>query len=216
MIDDILYKTEKIAKEAEKIGKTAIIIPPGSGILIHRITDGLKKRGINYFSTSTDFKISQHRYANMLIIITALYAGNSEIEFSTEEYIQMISLVLGINKIKANNIFRENDANMLIIITALYAGNSEIEFSTEEYIQMISLVLGINKIKANNIFRENETLLKTTALENNELESIYCESREIIFDNFLGNIEDKSIEMDEENIEINKKDINNSVKMYIT
>ena len=165
MIDDILYKTEEIAKEAEKIGKTAIIIPPGSGILLHRITDGLKKRGINYFSTSTDFKISQHRYANMLIIITALYAGNSEIEFSTEEYIQMISLVLGINKIKANN-----------------------------------------------IFRENETLLKTIVLENTEFESVYCKSREITFDNFLGNIEDKSTEMDEENIEINKKDINNSVE----
>ena len=31
MIDDILYKAEEIAKNPKKIGKTAIIIPPGSG-----------------------------------------------------------------------------------------------------------------------------------------------------------------------------------------
>ena len=158
MIEDILYKSEEIAKDSKKIGKTAIIIPPGSGILLHRITDALQKRGIKYFSTITDYKISQYRYANLLIIIAALYAGNSEIEFSTEEYIQMISLIFGINKIKANK-----------------------------------------------IFRENETLLKSTILENSELDKIYAESREIIFDNFLGNIEN-------ENSEIDIKDINNSVE----
>lgn len=158
MIEDILYKSEEIAKDSKKIGKTAIIIPPGSGILLHRITDALQKRGIKYFSTITDYKISQYRYANLLIIIAALYAGNSEIEFSTEEYIQMISLILGINKIKANK-----------------------------------------------IFRENETLLKSTILENSELDKIYAESREITFDNFLGNIEN-------ENSEIDIKDINNSVE----
>lgn len=153
MIDDILYKVEEISKEPEKIGKTAIILPSGSGILLHRITDGLQKMGIKYFSTNTDFKISQHKYANILIIIATLYAGNTEIEFSSEEYIQMISIVLGINKIKANK-----------------------------------------------IFKENETLLKTTILENNRLEEIYNENTEITFDNFLGNIE------------INAKDINNSVE----
>ena len=158
MIEDILYKSEEIAKDSKKIGKTAIIIPPGSGILLHRITDALQKRGIKYFSTITDYKISQYRYANLLIIIAALYAGNSEIEFSTEEYIQMLSLVLGINKIKANK-----------------------------------------------IFRENETLLKSTILENSELDKIYAERREITFDNFLGNIEN-------ENSEIDIKDINNSVE----
>lgn len=158
MIEDILYKSEEIAKDSKKIGKTAIIIPPGSGILLHRITDALQKRGIKYFSTITDYKISQYRYANLLIIIAALYAGNSEIEFSTEEYIQMISLIWGINKIKANK-----------------------------------------------IFRENETLLKSTILENSELDRIYAESREITFDNFLGNIEN-------ENSEIDIKDINNSVE----
>lgn len=158
MIEDILYKSEEIAKDSKKIGKTAIIIPPGSGILLHRITDALQKRGIKYFSTITDYKISQYRYANLLIIIVALYAGNSEIEFSTEEYIQMLSLVLGINKIKANK-----------------------------------------------IFRENETLLKYTILKNSELDRIYAESREITFDNFLGNIEN-------ENSEIDIKDINNSVE----
>ena len=158
MIEDILYKSEEIAKDSKKIGKTAIIIPPVSGILLHRITDALQKRGIKYFSTITDYKISQYRYANLLIIIAALYAGNSEIEFSTEEYIQMISLILGINKIKANK-----------------------------------------------IFRENETLLKSTILENSELDKIYAESREITFDNFLGNIEN-------ENSEIDIKDINNSVE----
>ena len=158
MIEDILYKSEEIAKDSKKIGKTAIIIPPGSGILLHRITDALQKRGIKYFSTITDYKISQYRYANLLIIIAALYAGNSEMEFSTEEYIQMISLILGINKIKANK-----------------------------------------------IFRENETLLKSTILENSELDRIYAESREITFDNFLGNIEN-------ENSEIDIKDINNSVE----
>ena len=158
MIEDILYKSEEIAKDSKKIGKTAIIIPPGSGILLHRITDALQKRGIKYFSTITDYKISQYRYANLLIIIAALYAGNSEIEFSTEEYIQMLSLVLGINKIKANK-----------------------------------------------IFRENETLLKYTILKNSELDRIYAESREITFDNFLGNIEN-------ENSEIDIKDINNSVE----
>ena len=158
MIEDILYKSEEIAKDSKKIGKTAIIIPPGSGILLHRITDALQKRGIKYFSTITDYKISQYRYANLLIIIAALYAGNSEIEFSTEEYIQMISLILGINKIKANK-----------------------------------------------IFRENETLLKSTILENSELDKIYAERREITFDNFLGNIEN-------ENSEIDIKDINNSVE----
>ena len=158
MIDDILYKIEEITKNPKQIGKTAIIIPPGSGILHNRITDRLQKMGVKYFSTSTDFKISQHRYANMLIIIAALYAGNSEIEFSTEEYIQMLSLVLGINKIKANK-----------------------------------------------IFRENETLLKYTILKNSELDRIYAESREITFDNFLGNIEN-------ENSEIDIKDINNSVE----
>lgn len=153
MIDDILYKVEEISKEPEKIGKTTIILPSGSGILLHRIIDGLQKMGIKYFSTNTDFKISQHKYANILIIIAALYAGNTEIEFSSEEYIQMISIVLGINKIKANK-----------------------------------------------IFKENETLLKTTILENNRLEEIYNENTEITFDNFLGNIE------------INAKDINNSVE----
>ena len=158
MIEDILYKSEEIAKDSKKIGKTAIIIPPGSGILLHRITNALQKRGIKYFSTITDYKISQYRYANLLIIIAALYAGNSEIEFSTEEYIQMISLILGINKIKANK-----------------------------------------------IFRENETLLKYTILKNSELDRIYAESREITFDNFLGNIEN-------ENSEIDIKDINNSVE----
>lgn len=158
MIEDILYKSEEIAKDSKKIGKTAIIIPPGSGILLHRITDALQKRGIKYFSTITDYKISQYRYANLLIIIAALYAGNSEIEFSTEEYIQMISLILGINKIKANK-----------------------------------------------IFRENETLLKSKILGNSELDRIYAESREITFDNFLGNIEN-------ENSEIDIKDINNSVE----
>lgn len=158
MIDDILYKIEEITKNPKQIGKTAIIIPPGSGILHNRITDRLQKMGVKYFSTSTDFKISQHRYANLLIIIAALYAGNSEIEFSTEEYIQMISLILGINKIKANK-----------------------------------------------IFRENETLLKSTIFENSELDRIYAESREITFDNFLGNIEN-------ENSEIDIKDINNSVE----
>ena len=158
MIEDILYKSEEIAKDSKKIGKTAIIIPPGSGILLHRITDALQKRGIKYFSTITDYKISQYRYANLLIIIAALYAGNSEIEFSTEEYIQMISLILGINKIKTNK-----------------------------------------------IFRENETLLKSKILGNSELDRIYAESREITFDNFLGNIEN-------ENSEIDIKDINNSVE----
>lgn len=158
MIDDILYKIEEITKNPKQIGKTAIIIPPGSGILHNRITDRLQKMGVKYFSTSTDFKISQHRYANLLIIIAALYAGNSEIEFSTEEYIQMISLILGINKIKANK-----------------------------------------------IFRENEMLLKSTIFENSELDRIYAESREITFDNFLGNIEN-------ENSEIDIKDINNSVE----
>lgn len=158
MIDDILYKAEEIAKDPKKIGKTAVILPPGSGILHNRITDRLQKMGVKYFSTSTDFKISQHRYANLLIIIAALYAGNSEIEFSTEEYIQMLSIVLGINKIKANK-----------------------------------------------IFRENEMLLKSTIFENSELDRIYAESREITFDNFLGNIEN-------ENSEIDIKDINNSVE----
>ena len=158
MIDDILYKIEEITKNFKQIGKTAVILPPGSGILHNRITDRLQKMGVKYFSTSTDFKISQHRYANLLIIIAALYAGNSEIEFSTEEYIQMISLILGINKIKANK-----------------------------------------------IFRENEMLLKSTILENSELDRIYAESREITFDNFLGNIEN-------ENSEIDINDINNSVE----
>lgn len=158
MIDDILYKIEEITKNPKQIGKTAVILPPGSGILHNRITDRLQKMGVKYFSTSTDFKISQHRYANLLIIIAALYAGNSEIEFSTEEYIQMLSIVLGINKIKANK-----------------------------------------------IFRENEMLLKSTIFENSELDRIYGESREITFDNFLGNIEN-------ENSEIDIKDINNSVE----
>lgn len=158
MIDDILYKIEEITKKSKQIGKTAVILPPGSGILQNRITDRLQKMGVKYFSTSTDFKISQHRYANMLIIIAAMYSGNSEIEFSTEEYIQMISLILGINKIKANK-----------------------------------------------IFRENEMLLKSTIFENSELDRIYAESREITFDNFLGNIEN-------ENSEIDIKDINNSVE----
>ena len=158
MIDDILYKIEEITKNFKQIGKTAVILPPGSGILQNRITDRLQKMGVKYFSTSTDFKISQHRYANMLIIIAAMYSGNSEIEFSTEEYIQMISLILGINKIKANK-----------------------------------------------IFRENEMLLKSTIFENSELDRIYAESREITFDNFLGNIEN-------ENSEIDIKDINNSVE----
>lgn len=158
MIDDILYKIEEITKNSKQIGKTAVILPPGSGILHNRITDRLQKMGVKYFSTSTDFKISQHRYANLLIIIAALYAGNSEIEFSTEEYIQMISLILGINKIKANK-----------------------------------------------IFRENEMLLKSTIFENSDLDRIYAESREITFDNFLGNIEN-------ENSEIDIKDINNSVE----
>ena len=158
MIDDILYKIEEITKKSKQIGKTAVILPPGSGILQNRITDRLQKMGVKYFSTSTDFKISQHRYANMLIIIVAMYSGNSEIEFSTEEYIQMISLILGINKIKANK-----------------------------------------------IFRENEMLLKSTIFENSELDRIYAESREITFDNFLGNIEN-------ENSEIDIKDINNSVE----
>lgn len=158
MIDDILYKIEEITKNSKQIGKTAVILPPGSGILHNRITDRLQKMGVKYFSTSTDFKISQHRYANLLIIIAALYAGNSEIEFSTEEYIQMISLILRTNKIKANK-----------------------------------------------IFRENETLLKSTILKNSELDRIYAESREITFDNFLGNIEN-------ENSEIDIKDINNSVE----
>lgn len=158
MIDDILYKIEEITKNFKQIGKIAVILPPGSGILHNRITDRLQKMGVKYFSTSTDFKISQHRYANLLIIIAALYAGNSEIEFSTEEYIQMISLILGINKIKANK-----------------------------------------------IFRENEMLLKSTIFENSELDRIYAESREITFDNFLGNIEN-------ENSEIDIKDINNSVE----
>lgn len=158
MIDDILYKIEEITKNPKQIGKTAVILPPGSGILQNRITDRLQKMGVKYFSTSTDFKISQHRYANMLIIIAAMYSGNSEIEFSTEEYIQMISLILGINKIKANK-----------------------------------------------IFRENEMLLKSTIFENSELDRIYAESREITFDNFLGNIEN-------ENSEIDIKDINNSVE----
>lgn len=158
MIDDILYKIEEITKNSKQIGKTAVILPPGSGILHNRITDRLQKMGVKYFSTSTDFKISQHRYANMLIIIDAMYSGNSEIEFSTEEYIQMISLILGINKIKANK-----------------------------------------------IFRENEMLLKSTIFENSELDRIYAESREITFDNFLGNIEN-------ENSEIDIKDINNSVE----
>ena len=153
-----MYKIEEITKNSKQIGKTAVILPPGSGILHNRITDRLQKMGVKYFSTSTDFKISQHRYANLLIIIAALYAGNSEIEFSTEEYIQMISLILGINKIKANK-----------------------------------------------IFRENEMLLKSTILENSELDRIYAESREITFDNFLGNIEN-------ENSEIDIKDINNSVE----
>ena len=158
MIDDILYKIEEITKKSKQIGKTAVILPPGSGILQNRITDRLQKMGVKYFSTSTDFKISQHRYANMLIIIAAMYSGNSEIEFSTEEYIQMISLILGINKIKANK-----------------------------------------------IFRENEMLLKSTIFKNSELDRIYAESREITFDNFLGNIEN-------ENSEIDIKDINNSVE----
>lgn len=158
MIDDILYKIEEITKNPKQIGKTAVILPPGSGILHNRITDRLQKMGVKYFSTSTDFKISQHRYANLLIIIATLYAGNSEIEFSTEEYIQMLSLVLGINKIKANK-----------------------------------------------IFRENEMLLKSTIFENSELDRIYAESREITFDNFLGNIEN-------ENSEIDINDINNSVE----
>ena len=158
MIDDILYKIEEITKKSKQIGKTAVILPPESGILQNRITDRLQKMGVKYFSTSTDFKISQHRYANLLIIIAALYAGNSEIEFSTEEYIQMISLILGINKIKANK-----------------------------------------------IFRENEMLLKSTIFENSDLDRIYAESREITFDNFLGNIEN-------ENSEIDIKDINNSVE----
>ena len=158
MIDDILYKIEEITKNPKQIGKTAVILPPGSGILHNRITDRLQKMGVKYFSTSTDFKISQHRYANLLIIIAALYEGNSEIEFSTEEYIQMLSIVLGINKIKANK-----------------------------------------------IFRENEMLLKSTIFENSELDRIYAESREITFDNFLGNIEN-------ENSEIDIKDINNSVE----
>lgn len=70
---------------------------------------------------------------------------------------------------------------------------------------MISLILGINKIKANKIFRENETLLKSTILKNSDLDRIYAESREITFDNFLGNIEN-------ENSEIDIKDINNSVE----
>lgn len=157
MIDDILYKIEEITKNPKQIGKTAVILPPGSGILQNRITDRLQKMGVKYFSTSTDFKISQHRYANLLIIIAAMYSGNSEIEFSTEEYIQMISLVLGINKIKANK-----------------------------------------------IFRENETLLKSTILENSELEKIYEEKSEITFDNFLGNTEG-------EDMEIDPKDINNFV-----
>lgn len=157
MIDDILYKIEEITKNPKQIGKTAVILPPGSGILQNRITDRLQKMGVKYFSTSTDFKISQHRYANLLIIIAAMYSENSEIEFSTEEYIQMISLVLGINKIKANK-----------------------------------------------IFRENETLLKSTILENSELEKIYEEKSEITFDNFLGNTEG-------EDMEIDPKDINNFV-----
>ena len=161
MIDDILYKVEEIDKEAKKIEKTAIIIPPGSGILLHRITDALQKRGIKYFSTITDYKISQYRYANLLIIIAALYAGSSEIEFSTEEYIQMISLILGINKIKADK-----------------------------------------------VFRENETLLKTTILGNTEFEEIYEEKMEITLDDFLGN----SINSTLENIDLNGKDINNSVE----
>ena len=161
MIEDILYKSEEIAKDSKKIGKTAIIIPPGSGILLHRITDALQKRGIKYFSTITDYKISQYRYANLLIIIAALYAGSSEIEFSTEEYIQMISLILGINKIKANK-----------------------------------------------VFRENETLLKTTILGNTEFEEIYEEKMEITLDDFLGN----SINSTLENIDLNGKDINNSVE----
>lgn len=161
MIDDILYKIEEITKKPKQIGKTAVILPTGSGILQNRITDRLQKMGVKYFSTSTDFKISQHRYANLLIIIAALYAGNSEIEFSTEEYIQMISLILGINKIKANK-----------------------------------------------IFRENEMLLKSTIFENSELDRIYAESREITFDNFLGNIENENSEIDIKDI----KDINNSVE----
>lgn len=42
MIDDILYKIEEITKNPKQIGKTAVILPPGSGILHNRITDRLQ------------------------------------------------------------------------------------------------------------------------------------------------------------------------------
>ena len=130
MIDDIVNKILEISKENGKIGRSVLIVPPGSGILTKRITDKLDKNNINYYNTNTDFKLSNYEYTNILIILSAIYSGNKEIEISNEEYIQMIALVLGVNKIKANKIFKDNEE---LLKSTIYE-NEKIEHNIKQNI----------------------------------------------------------------------------------
>lgn len=138
MIKEVLDKVEEISKDGKNIGNSAIIIPSGSGILSYRISEGLKKLGIKYFNTGTDYKISEYSYAKVLIMISAMYSMNNDIKFSKEEYIEFLSIVLEINRIKANKIYEENkDILTKEIFKENYIkmeNNYDIDYTFEEFI----------------------------------------------------------------------------------
>lgn len=108
MIEDIVSKLYEINKSNLKLNDTVLLVPPGSSILINRVSKRLQELGIKFFNTNTDFKISDYKFSNALIIASSIYSKNNKILFSKEEYIEFLSLILNINKIKANKIYNEN------------------------------------------------------------------------------------------------------------
>ncbi|WP_300282293.1 hypothetical protein [Peptacetobacter sp.] len=108
MIDEVVSKIYDMSKSNHMLKNTVLLVPPGSSIFINRLSNRLKELKIKFFTTNTDFKISDYNFSNALIIASSIYSSNNKIIFSKEEYVEFLSLILNVNKINANKIYNKN------------------------------------------------------------------------------------------------------------
>ncbi len=104
----------------------AIISPNNNTILDYQIRNILQKNKISIYNTKQDKRIIDYPYAHALMVSACIFYECEEL-LNEEDYVNYISLLLDINKIKSSKIFRNNDMSEEYLDILNYINNKKLE-----------------------------------------------------------------------------------------
>ncbi|MGL5755102.1 MAG: hypothetical protein ACRCYC_07215, partial [Paraclostridium sp.] len=171
MIIEVSKKVIDLMKIGHKPKDIAIISPINDTILDYQIKNMLSKNNINIYNTKQDKRVIDYPYAHALMVASCIFYECEEL-LNNEDYINCISLLLDVNKIKATKIFKdkynnEGYVNLLNYIEDKKSQDINIyEFLIKFYIdKLLKLKNGKENVKiCKRIIQESENFTESIKL----------------------------------------------------